>query len=196
MSTLQQRGRRRSAAPGRSKGVVLIIALILLAVIGISSALALRMSLFGDIVSQNLRAQNLALQAAELALKYCERQVATDPGSVPMLRIPGAVVEWQVAANWDPGSTVPVPEATLGTAAGYRTPPQCLIRAFSADDYLPAGVPGPGSISSDNRGFSSDYVVLHRITARGFSPDFSRDAEGEPVSGAEIWLQSVVRGVQ
>ena len=67
MSTLQRPARRRSAVPGRSKGVVLIIALILLAVIGISSALALRMSLFGDIVSQNLRAQNLALQAAELA---------------------------------------------------------------------------------------------------------------------------------
>ena len=38
MSTLQRPARRRSAVPGRSKGVVLIIALILLAVIGISSA--------------------------------------------------------------------------------------------------------------------------------------------------------------
>lgn len=196
MSTLQQRGRRRTAAPGRSKGVVLIIALILLAVIGISSALALRMSLFGDIVSQNLRAQNLALQAAELALRYCERQVATDPGSVAMLRGPGAAVEWQLADNWTPARSVAVPAGVLGTAAGYNTPPQCLVRAFSADEYLPAETPGAGSISSDDRGFSSEFVVLHRITARGFSPDFARDNGGQPISGAEIWLQSVVRGVQ
>jgi hypothetical protein len=51
-------------------------------------------------------------------------------------------------------------------------------------------------VSADARGYSSDYVVLHRITARGFSPDFERDAGGQPIAGAEVWLQSLVRGVQ
>jgi type IV pilus assembly protein PilX len=187
---------RRSALPSRrgSRGVVLVVALILVAVIGISSAMAMRLSLFGDIVSKNMRAQNLALQSAELALRFCERQVALDPGAVPMVSGLGSDLEWQLPAQWQ--SALTVPEAALGTVAGYRTAPQCLVRLFSVDEFLAAWPPDPGTVSSDARGYSSDYVVLHRITARGFSPDFERDANGQPVAGAEVWLQSLVRGVQ
>ncbi len=178
----------------RSQGVVLVVALILVAVIGISSAMAMRLSLFGDIVSKNMRAQNLALQSAELALRYCERQVALDPGSVPMVSGLGAAREWQLPVQW--GSALTLPATALGTAAGYRTPPQCLVRLFSVDEFLAAWPPDPGTVLADARGFSSDYVVLHRITARGFSPDFERNANGQPIAGAEVWLQSLVRGVQ
>lgn len=178
----------------RSQGVVLVVALILVAVIGISSAMAMRLSLFGDIVSKNMRAQNLALQSAELALRFCERQVALDPGSVPMVSGLGAAREWQLPAQW--GSALTLPATALGTAAGYRTPPQCLVRLFSVDEFLAAWPPDPGTVLADARGFSSDYVVLHRITARGFSPDFERNASNQPIAGAEVWLQSLVRGVQ
>jgi hypothetical protein len=178
----------------RSHGVVLVVALILVAVIGVSSAMAMRLSLFGDIVSKNMRAQNLALQSAELALRYCERQVALDPGSVPMVSGLGAAREWQLPVQW--GSALTLPATALGTAAGYRTPPQCLVRLFSVDEFLAAWPPDPGTVLADARGFSSDYVVLHRITARGFSPDFERNANGQPIAGAEVWLQSLVRGVQ
>jgi hypothetical protein len=188
----------KSVSPSRSRfhsrGIVLVVALILLAVIGISSAMAMRMSLFGDIVSKNMRAQNLALQSAELALRYCERQVAQDPGSVPMVSGLGTALEWQAPAQW--ASAVTVPADMLGTAAGYRMAPQCLIRLFSVDEFLAAWPPDPGTVLADSRGYSSDYVVLHRITARGFSPDFERDGNGQPVAGAEVWLQSLVRGVQ
>jgi type IV pilus assembly protein PilX len=178
----------------RSRGVVLVVALILVAVIGISSAMAMRLSLFGDIVSKNIRAQNLALQSAELALRFCERQVALDPGSVPMVTGLGTDREWQLPDQWQAAFTVPA--AALGTAVNYRTMPQCLVRMFSVDEFLAAWPPDPGTVSADARGFSSDFVVLHRITARGFSPDFERNGEGQPIAGAEVWLQSLVRGVQ
>jgi hypothetical protein len=181
----------------RAHGVVLVVALIMLAVIGVSSAIAMRMSLFSDIVSKNMRTQNLALQSAELALRYCERQIALDPGSVPMITGAGADLEWHSTGNWnDVQKVVTVPQAMLGNAAGYRTPPQCLVRLFSVDEYLAEWPPRPDTISADSRGFSSDFVVLHRITARGFSPDFVRGEDGRPVAGAEMWLQSLVRGVQ
>ena len=193
-----RRAAKTTASPSssrrRSRGVVLVVALILLAVIGISSAMAMRLSLFGDIVSKNMRAQNLALQSAELALRFCERQVALDPGSVPMVSGMGTDLEWQLPAQW--ASALTVPAAALGTATGYRTAPQCLVRLFGVDEFLAAWPPDPGTVSADARGYSSDYVVLHRITARGFSPDFERDADGQPIAGAEVWLQSLVRGVQ
>lgn len=186
--------RPRSHSHSRSQGIVLIVALIMLVVIGISSAMAMRLSLFGDIVSKNMRAQNLALQSAELALRYCERQVAVDPGSVTMVSGLGAALEWQSDAQWASAETVPA--ALMGTDSGYRVAPQCLIRLISVDEFLAAWPPDPGTISADSRGYSSDYVILHRITARGFSPDFERDGSGRPVAGAEVWLQSLVRGVQ
>jgi Tfp pilus assembly protein PilX len=185
---------RRTPLRSRSSGVVLVVALILIAVIGVSSAMAMRLSLFSDMVSKNMRAQNLALQAAELALRYCERQVALDPGGVTMISGMGTELEWQEADRWASAQTVP-PEQ-LGTAAGYRTPPQCLVRLFSVDEFLAAWPPAPDSISADSKGYSSDYVVLHRITARGFSPDFARDENDQAIAGAEVWLQSLVRGVQ
>ena len=197
MSSIQRSvktGSSHTSSRRRSRGVVLVVALILLAVIGISSAMAMRLSVFGDIVSKNMRAQNLALQSAELALRFCERQVALDPGSVPMVSGLGTDLEWQLPARW--ASALTVPAAALGTATGYRTPPQCLVRLFGVDEFLAAWPPDPGTVSADARGYSSDYVVLHRITARGFSPDFERDADGQPIAGAEVWLQSLVRGVQ
>ena len=187
--------RRRHGSRRTSRGVVLVMALILLAVIGVSSALAMRATLFSDMVSKNLRAQNLALQSAELALRHCERQVALDPGSVVMLSALGLELEWQTEARWT-ASAMTVPVGRLGTDAGYRTAPQCLVRLISVDEFLAAFPPDPTTISAESRGYSSDYVVLHRITARGFSPDFERDASGVAIAGAEVWLQTLVRGVQ
>lgn len=31
------------------------------------------------------------------------------------------------------------------------------------------------------------------ITARGFSPDYDTSANGTPISGAEVWLQSSIQ---
>ena len=187
--------RRRYGTSRTSRGVVLVMALILLAVIGVSSALAMRATLFSDMVSKNMRAQNLALQAAELALRHCERQVALDPGSVVMVSALGVELEWQTEARWT-DSALTVPVGRLGTDAGYRTAPQCLVRLFSVDEFLGTFPPDPSTISAESRGYSSDFVILHRITARGFSPDFERDAGGQPIAGAEVWLQSLMRGVQ
>ena len=111
-----------------------------------------------------------------------------------MLSGMGTDLEWQLPAQW--ASALTVPAAALGTATGYRTAPQGLVRLFGVDEFLAAWPPDPGTVSADARGYSSDYVVLHRITARGFSPDFERDADGQPIAGAEVWLQSLVRGVQ
>lgn len=180
------------------RGVALVIALILLIVITIGSVVAMRSSLFTDMVSKNMRAQNLAMQSAEMALRYCEQQVAGNTAAINVFVLddPTVANEWQTMANWLPanGRVNAVPAAYLGTTIDYETPPQCIVRRLSyieayGSEALPADATKP-----EDRGMSPDYLFFFRVTARGFSPDFQRDASGNSISGAEVWLQSMVRG--
>lgn len=185
--------------PAKQRGVALVIALILLIVITIGSVVAMRSALFSDMVSKNMRAQNLAMQSAEMALRYCEQQVANNSIVLNVFELNDPMVtnEWQTMANWLPanGRVNTVPAAYLGTTIDYETPPQCIVRRLSyleayGSEALPADATKP-----EDRGMSPDYLFFFRVTARGFSPDFQRDASGNSISGAEVWLQSMVRGI-
>jgi Tfp pilus assembly protein PilX len=174
--------------------VVLVVALILLVVIGISSAMIARSALFGGLASQNMRAQQLALQAAEIALRSCENLLLVwvranpDPDApvgppptwarvYPNLRnIDEAAPFWLTRANWAGANVLTVPAAELGMTVDYAQPPQCMAQQVR--------VPGV-----DPRATERTY----EITAWGFSPDYQRDGSGEAISGAETLLQSVIR---
>lgn len=58
----------------RQQGLVLVVALILMAVIGVASTAAMRLALTGSSIALGLRAQNESTQAAEVALRWCEVQ--------------------------------------------------------------------------------------------------------------------------
>lgn len=178
----------RSPAHHQS-GVVLVIALVLLVVIGFSSAFILRGTLFGDLVSNNVKANQMAQHAAEVALRICEQRVL-NPVAVnvpPTIIIPipdnaaSQVTAWQTQANWTANRIVipvsAVQNNTNATTIGYNAPPECLI------ERLPLLPQDPNS--KRNFGF--------QITARGFSPDYSRSSDGNIQSGAETILQLVLR---
>lgn len=187
------------AGPRRQHGVVLVIALILVVVIGVSSAVAIRSSMFSDMVSHNMRTQNLAFQAAEAGLRFCEQRVlANDFGGLNVLTGAGTPEnEWTAAAVWS-ASANSAPASFLGTDVNFATPPQCIIRMLDYDT-VSALLPGKSATTIDpvangDFGFTKEQYAFYRITARGFSPDY-REAGGVAVSGSQVVVQSMVRGM-
>jgi Tfp pilus assembly protein PilX len=67
----------RRARPATQRGVVLIIALVMLVVISLLTTLSIRSAVSTESVSGNVRTTELASQAAEIALRYCEDAVVT-----------------------------------------------------------------------------------------------------------------------
>jgi type IV pilus assembly protein PilX len=157
----------------RQQGVALIVALVMLVVIGLTSAAVLRGSLNADLVAQNARVQNFAAQSAQLALRYCESQLVVDEADrVIQLHAAQTPGLWESFDNWaDGGLAEPVPEdwrQTADSSVVASTAPQCLVERSNVN--------------------ASVYIV----TARGFSPDFSADADGRTLTGSVVWLQSQV----
>ncbi len=166
----------------RQRGVVLAVALILLAVIGLGSVTALKAGLFGGLVANNLRANELAVQAAEMALTFCERQAVTDPPGVPIQPLPAVATDtpvmWATIANWNNGIAFNLPDPVVNSPRSdirYVQAPQCIVESMEL-------VPLKGSFDE----------IAFLITARGFSPDYRVDANGR-VFGSEVWLQSTMR---
>ncbi len=168
---------------GGQRGVVLVIALILLVVAALGSMFVMRSALLGEQVDNNLRARTLAQRGAEIALRYCERYATPTPPASPVSGGPAPTVmptpdgatpmAWSQPGNWSgSGAAVAVPVSLLnstGDASGisYTRPPQCMIESLPLRTVDPKAFP------------SSTYLV----TARGFSPD----------GIGQVWLQSTVR---
>ncbi|MBC7919400.1 MAG: hypothetical protein H7Y28_16475 [Rhodoferax sp.] len=180
---------------GRERGISLIIVLILLVVIGLTAATAMRGATSSQRVTNNVRMDNLAQQYAESALRYCEAQLqladAARVNSLKLAVIPavnmtvvGTVGAWEQTVSWTgvPGSGGASATRTVLPAAQYSTagvsssvparPPECV-----AETQTLAGSP---------------TFTVTVVTARGFSPDYTNDGAGNTVSGAVVWLQSIL----
>jgi len=165
----------------RQKGVALAVALILLGVIGLGSVAALNSGINGGLIANNLRSNQLAVQAAEMALRVCEKQALAGGAAVPIQLLPentsGTPVQWATAATWNnlaftlPDEIVNSPSSNIR----YVQAPQCLIEQMELRKMK-------GSFDE----------VAFVITARGFSPDYRRDGVGT-VQGSEVWLQTTIR---
>lgn len=166
----------------RQRGIVLVIALILLAVMSISAVAAFRSTLTSGTFSANLRTQDQALQAAEAALRYCEAQIALQD---PIVKVQPILVSeedkpapWEKLQEWDRVASN-LPAAIAGSAqAAPEFAPQCLIEEMV--------LPRPKG------GYDEFHAYL--VTARGFSNDYRRSAWASS-AGAEAWLQSVVHAI-
>ncbi len=169
----------------RCNGMVMVIVLVLLTVLGIAAAAALRLALTSEKIARNRHAQAQALNAAELALRYCEGQAGAVDAAVPAWPAPdvdaGAPALWEDAENWSGSGAiaVAVPQALLGeqAATGVASSasakaPQCLIEELRLRRM---------------RGADASLQAW-RITARGRSPGWRPGGHG-----AQVWLQSVVR---
>lgn len=213
----------RETVPARhgASGNVLLTTLILMAVMGLGAAMAVKASISNDMVSANMRNRQLAFHAAETALRHCEKLLADDPAAVPVLVNfnpgPYSDNEWTHENQWKGNAAIPVPVNTLGMTDSLRTielppgtvddsqtshlsiSPMCLIRLFTIDEWRQRFPTTPGTVTAETRGFNAEHIFMYRITARGFSPDYMpphRDDDPQTARGAMVQLQSVVRSVQ
>jgi type IV pilus assembly protein PilX len=171
----------------QQRGVVLIIALIMLVVISLLATLSVRNSMSSETTSGNVRTTELATQAAEIGLRYCEQYVQQQAGgtvtftSTPTIHAYLNPPRWKTLANWDTPATPPlaftVPDSTVnqGSAtATFKRLPECMV------ERIPA-MSSAGTFST-----TSTYI----ITARGFGPEVA-NGTGRP-TGSEVWLQSTL----
>jgi type IV pilus assembly protein PilX len=173
--------RMKSQASSRHRaqqGMVLAIALIMLAVLSILASMSIRGASSTEQVANQSRLKALAQQTAEAALYFCEQQVLANSidaanGFAPEAAPVGTTYTWESIDNWDTRPSadlrrIPVAAAgDTGSAAYFTRPPECMSQYMSPND---------GKV----------FVT----TARGFGPDVKTTAN--PPEGAEIWLQSIV----
>jgi type IV pilus assembly protein PilX len=177
----------------RQVGVSLIIVLIMLVIIGLTSAAAIRNATSGEKVTNNIRLQNLAQQYAEAALRYCEAELGKpDDVASPTGRMGTTLVEANImtvavggATGWEQTATW---IGTGGASASKTTLPQIQIKS-SDSSFKPSKLP---ECVAEKQSMA-DGNLAYVITARGFSPDYAADTTtGKTTSGSVVWLQSTV----
>lgn len=175
----------------RQQGVVLVMALILLGVISLVAIYTMRGAIVGEQVSKNLRTNAVTMQSAENALRLCEDTVRSGQnqlGGVSFVKnevpenLPGGDMpnQWKTRANWlSAAGKATLISADLVVVSGMRPLPQprCMVEQYRL--IRPDG----------DTTLSDPYLV----TAVGYSPDYVADANGNAISGSEVWLQSVLR---
>ncbi|MDO5101906.1 MAG: hypothetical protein Q4D91_03280 [Lautropia sp.] len=186
-----------------SKGFVMIMALVMLVIMGIGAAVAVKLSMTSDMIGANIRSRSLAFQAAEAALKHCEAQVMQSPNGVANMLTGGhGRQEWMDEGKWDSNAITP-PKDALNLPASIKEAPQCLIRYFTLEEWRELSPPRQGTVTVESRGYDPKRFVLYRITARGFSPEYqkpkktrSNQYDFQTAVGAEVRLQSMIRAVR
>ena len=197
----------------RQRGVVLVIALILLVVISLLAITSMRNAGSSESVAGNVRTNELAIQAAEIALRHCESSVlmilkrANGDTTTPEANYPTNFIatnilpatnppQWQNVATWDSPSTATyVLTAQLLNQTGmatttYQRTPECMVEQLPV---LLTNLPvldGAGNVVANN-GTGVSTTTTFMVTARGFGPEVAvaNSARSRPV-GTEAWLQS------
>jgi len=164
--------RASAPAPAPARGFALVVAMLMLALIGLASAAIMRNATSAGQVANGYRLQAQADQYAQLALRFCQSQLALAPASRAVALLPVAdPPAWSVQRNWTSagaGSAHTLAAGEIGGAVQPRVAPQCLMEAASS----------PGT---------------YTVTARGFSADFKADAiTGATRSGCAVWLQATI----
>ncbi len=178
-----------SSAPrrGRQGGISLIIVLIMLVVIGLTSAAAIRNATSDERVTNNVRMQNLAQQYADAALRYCETELSkADADRVSTLQEANLVqTAFGGAPAWDRTDTW----IGSGGAAGSRTNVPELHIKSSNSSFRPTTLPQ----CVVEKQVLEDTKLAYVVTARGFSPDYTADSgTGATTGGSVVWLQSTL----
>lgn len=165
----------------QQSGVVLIVALVMLVIIGLASAAIMRNALTGDTVSDNIRRQAHALQAAQAALRYCEGEVQRAPAA-NALPAPAAGVDaedWRTFSNW---------LKQFPTEGAPKVVPAAFLTAGDTNRNIPKKLP---QCMAQFRTLGSGQVIV--VTARGFSENYEADTSGRTQAGAVVWLQSIIQ---
>lgn len=191
----------RATRPHRGQGgVVLIMALIMLVVISMMAVMSVRNASSSEGVNANVRQTQLANQAAETALRYCEDAVLnmvsngtgifniTSPPNSSTVAFDATYVKdyvvgtptSMVASNWDSTTAtnkiLVLPTSTVnrsGITSTFNRAPECMV-----ERTVPVTVTNT---------YSTNFI----ITARGFGPEVAAAASTRSrPTGSEAWLQS------
>lgn len=190
----------RYLKPGQ-RGISLIIVLILMVVIGLTSAAAMRGATSGQRLTNNVRSENVAQQYAEAALRYCETELQrADPAPpvtqarpnsllravIPVnnMNVAGTTGTWENPVAWT-GS------AGVGAAITRTTLNQAQYATAGLSSYLPGKAPECVAEVQTLGGAAAPFNVTV-VTSRGFSSDYRADGAGNTIQGSVVWLQSIL----
>lgn len=110
------------------KGVALPVVLIFLVVMMLLGVTAIRNVTLSEKMAGNQRNQQLAFQAAEQALRYCEMQLRLTPmGVTPIFPVTTGPNNWEVDANWSNTKSVDVLNSAKTTEQGLAASPRCMV---------------------------------------------------------------------
>jgi Tfp pilus assembly protein PilX len=186
------------------RGISLIIVLILVVVIGITASSAMRSATSSQRVTNNLRMEGMAQQYAEAALRFCEAQMAIpDPAgalaprvgtllnaTIPLVDIAAGIqAAWLNPVSWI-GAAATAQVAATPHAAATRTTLVAGQISSGISTYVPATLPECIVERQTLPGATPFTVVV--VTARGFSTDYQKDANGNTTNGSVVWLQTIL----
>ena len=162
--------------------------LIMIAIISVVSASAIRSALSNEQATNSIRVQNLARQYAEAALRYCEGQLQADDTTRTATLREGILVQqqfdaiannsqgWAQAATWTDA-------VGSGGVANSRTQVPSSVVSSDASSTLPARMPECVAEKQYLTASNADPDNAYIVTARGFSPDYESNNDGTTKSG-------------
>ncbi|WP_211470889.1 PilX N-terminal domain-containing pilus assembly protein [Collimonas humicola] len=129
--------------PCRQHGAVLPMLLISLLVMAFLGFSALATALLEEKMAANAGSRQLAFQAAEHALRFCENQLQLTPVAIPLLRQGPVAVDgansmhyWEMADSWrNDKISIPVPRIGAEGLAP-AAPARCLAERLELDADL------------------------------------------------------------
>jgi type IV pilus assembly protein PilX len=171
------------------EGVVLIMSLLMLIIVTLLATTTMKSALSTESVSGGVRQNQLAHQAAEMALRHCEDAVFNHANGGAALPLGLAIQDFSATPSWQRGSTTwdQINTAIYAMAltdvnnngAPYQRPPECLVEHLAA-----TGTP--------------EHNTVFVVTARGFGPEVANvgtDTDRRP-KGSEVFLQSTLELVE
>lgn len=183
----------------RERGVVLVITLILIVTLSLLGTVAIRNATQTERSINGVRTSQVAQEAAETALRFCEQIALFSEEGKPYEEygttgLAGKVITttitseqdtnaaWRTAANWVSTNVIVVPDhyykkyksSALDTdATALTVAPRCMIQKVQSLNTPP--------------------LTGYLITARGFANNAKlEDDTGKVTFGAEAWMQSVL----
>ena len=188
----------RGAQPARAqRGVVLMIAMIMLIIVSVLALSGLRGATSTEGIAGNVRTAELATQAADLALRHCEASAfrhylnslgdltstnatySTTMAASQVLSYADPPAWRDVAGTWNSSSAsvYVLPSTMVGTP--YQRQPECMVEEL------------PAIMDTGTTRTAKSYV----ITVRGFGPEVAALTSTTRVApvGTVVWLQSTVQ---
>lgn len=172
----------------RQSGISLVIVLMLLVIIGITSAAAIRSAVTDQKVVNNMRSETLAQNYAEAALRFCETELtkasADRIATLQEFNITTTTFAMAASPLWNQASSW----SAVGGAASLTVIPLSAVRSTDSSAN-PSRLPECMVERQELEAGGFAYV----ITARGFSFDYQANTTtGITEAGSVVWLQSIL----